>query len=127
MPTFYLKKRDTRPVLEVTLLEPKDNPTDADVPYDLTGATSVNLHILLEDGTALSRVMTADPDQVTNPGKATYTWLSTDWTSALVVGEHRMEYEVIGPGTVRLTFPSGRGEGVIEYDTLSIATDFGQA
>jgi hypothetical protein len=121
---FHLKYRDTYPVLEVELLNP-----DGTV-HDLGGAFSVTLHIRLSDGSAtLSRAMTIydSPN-----GIVRYAWQTTDWTTGgLVVGpsvplapgvvEHRMEYEVVGPGSNRLTFPN------YGYDTLRIITDFGQA
>lgn len=129
MSVFNLKYRDTRPVLEVTLLQPKEEETDPDVVYDLTGSQSVTLHIWLSDETKLTRPMIIDPDPET--GKASYTWVDADWTELVVspdlplrpgVYEHRMEYEVLGPGGVgRLTFPN---DG---YDTLRIKVDIGQA
>jgi hypothetical protein len=65
--------------------------------------------------------MTIDADPTT--GQVTYTPLAADWVTApaLEVGELRMEYEVLGPSTVRLTFPTRT------FDTLSIAPDIGQA
>ena len=137
MAIFYLKARDTRPIIEVTLLQP-----DGSV-YDLTGVSSVYLHILMNDQTELRRAMVIDVDPTT--GKASYTWLSTDWGTSSVVGsgtdndpytvgglfagptpplstsdvEHRMEYEVVS-GSLRLTFPND------SYDTLRIVDDIGQ-
>lgn len=140
MAIFYLKYRDTRPVLRVRLLDPPD---DAGVraPHDLTGTTNWRLHIHLEDGTKLIRQMAVYGDEA--DGIVKYEWVSTDWATkssidadgsyevgGLVVGptlplapgerEHRMEYEILGPGGARLTFPN---DG---YDTLRILTDVGQ-
>lgn len=112
---FYLKRGDTRPILEVVLRDPPTAVQSVGDPHDLSGADSVNLHIRLADGiTDLPRVMTIT-DAVN--GVVQYTWLTTDWdTGNLVTGpelpldpgeeEHRMEYEVLGPGAARLTFPN---------------------
>ena len=115
MGTFYLKANDTRPVLEVTLLDP------AGTAHDLTGATSVKLHIKLASGATLTKTMTVNVVPAT--GIVTYTWLAADWTSSpgLEAGMHRMEYEVIGPALARVTFPND------SYDTLAIVSDQGQA
>lgn len=123
MGIFYLKENDTRPALEVTLKNP-----DATV-YDLTNATTVYLNITLSDGTELQKEMTVDADPTT--GVVTYTWLAADWGAgglvatpslplAQRVNEHTMEYEVVGPGTIRLTFPND------ENDTLRITSELGQ-
>lgn len=135
MGTFYLKLRDTRPILEVALLNPDGTA------YDLTGATGWKLHIRLSDGTRLSRNMIVQG--AATLGVLRYTWITTDWNAAstpdsdgaftvgglvaspslpLAVGsvDHRMEYEIIGPSTQRLTFPS---DG---YDVLRITSDIGQ-
>lgn len=120
---FYLKYRDTRPILEVVLKDP-----DGSV-HDLTGATTFKLHMWLSDGTTkLTRDMTLFGPAAN--GTLRYTWLATDWDAGnLVIGpvlplkpgevEHRMEYEVMA-GTARLTFPN---DG---YDVLRILTDIGQ-
>ena len=123
MGVFYLKYKDTRPVLEVALKNPDGTP------YDLTGSTDWKLHIRLNTGVVVTRDMTkVGADQ---EGRLRYTWLATDWDQpgGLVVGptlplqptdvEHAMEYEVIGP-TSRQTFPGGG------YDTLRIQPDLGQ-
>lgn len=115
MSTFYLKYRDVLPILEATLLKP-DNTV-----YDLTGAVSCTLHIRLSNGTTASKTMT-----IYNivGGVVRYSWLAADWThptTPLIVGTHRMEFEVLGPGGARLTFPNDR------YDQLQIVSDVGQA
>jgi hypothetical protein len=133
---FYLKYRDTRPILEAALKNPDGTA------YDLTGSADWRLHVWLADGSKLVRTM-AVYGPATN-GVVRYTWIATDWNAAsapdaensytiggLVVGptlplavgqrEHRMEYEIVGPSPVRLTFPNGG------YDTLRITTDIGQA
>lgn len=113
MANFYLKYRDTRPVLEVYLKDPDDTA------HDLTGATDARLLILLEGGTALERDMVFDADRTT--GIVRYTWLAADWNAGgLVEGCHPMEYEVLGPAAARLTFPNS------EADELVITTDLGQ-
>lgn len=115
----YLKKRDTRPGLVATLL-------DVDLTaYDLTGADEAWMHVRLDDGTTFSRQMTFDADRTT--GKLSYLWQATDWTTGdpvLYVGEHRIEYEVIGPGAVRATFPN-RDLPELRH-ILSIGADIGQ-
>jgi hypothetical protein len=126
---FYLKRGDTRPILEVVLRDPPTGSQSVGDPHDLSGADSVSLHIQLTDGTELTRTMTIT-DAVN--GVVQYAWLATDWdTGNLVVGpslplspgteEHRMEYEVKGPGAARLTFPNGG------YHTLRVYDDFGDA
>lgn len=114
MSDFYLKYRDTRPVLEVYLLDPSGTA------HDLTGATAATLHIRLSSGITSSKTMTI---YSSTGGVLRYTWLAADWTSssdALIAGNHRMEYEVIGPTTARLTWPN---DG---YDLLCVTDDFGQ-
>lgn len=117
--TFYLKFRDTRPILRVRLREADGQP------HDLTGATDVALHVRLAGTTTvLSRTMTIE--NVTD-GIVTYTWLSTDWAPVvetdpkLVVGLHDMEYEVRATDNARATFPNH------QHDKLSIFEDLGQA
>jgi len=113
---FHLKERDTLPMLRVRLKNPDDSP------HDLTGATSVTLHIrLATTGNVLSRPMVIDD---VLGGIVSYQWIVDDWTSStppiLAIGKHEMEYEVVGPGGARLTFPNA------SYDTLSIVDDLGQ-
>lgn len=120
MSTFYIKRRDTRPILEAAL---KNGDGTA---YDLTGAGSVTLHILTAGGTLVSKAMSVY-GAPTN-GVVRYTFLAADWTdipaspSTLRFGDndHRMEIEVVN-GTLRLTFPN---DG---YDTLRVTDDLGQA
>lgn len=113
--TFHLKRGDTLPVLEVVLVNP-----DGSV-HDLTGSTDWKLHVKLDNGQTFSRTMTkvgADVD-----GKLSYGWQAADWTASppLAVGTHRMEYEVVGAGTARMTFPN---DG---YDILRVTQDLGDA
>jgi len=117
--THYLKYRDTRPVLTMTLYD-----ADGEV-YDLTGADAVWLHVRLEDGGVFSRQMTSPLDDT---GVCSYTWLSTDWTSdpALYPGTHRVEVEVLGPGAVRASFPN-RDDSAEVRNYLVIGGDAGQA
>lgn len=129
MAIFNLKRGDTKPPLEVQLKNPNGTV------HDLTGSTGWKLHIWLADGTKLIRDMTkVGTDEA---GTLSYAWVATDWDAVsgggtvgglvarplpLLPGEreHRMEYEVTGPGGARLTFPN---DG---YDTLRILEDIGQ-
>jgi len=118
--THYLKYRDTRPILVMTLKNP-----DLTV-YDLTGATSATMHVRLHDGGIFTRLMTIDGTPTT--GIVRYTWLATDWTTGIPVlepGDHRIEVEVIGPTTARATFPNRDTPEL--RNTLSIGSDMGQA
>jgi hypothetical protein len=118
---FYLKYRDTLPVLNVLLKNPDGSA------FDLTGSTDWKLHIQLSDGTELTRTMTKNGDDT--DGNLQYQWLSTDWDTGNLVAspslpmkpgvkEHQMEYEVIGSN--RITFPN---DG---HDILRIHDDIGQ-
>lgn len=121
---FFLKEADTLPILEVFLLKPDGSA------MDLTGFTACELHVLLSSGDTISRTMAIDPSPAL--GRVTYAWQASDWTSGdLTSGppiplhpgerEHRMEYEVTGPGGARLTFPN---DG---YDVLRVWAELGQA
>ena len=117
MSTFVLKKRDTLPILEVVLLDDKDDPTSV---HDLTGATA-SLHVRLPDGSVFTRTMGVDG--VPTTGIVRYTFLATDWTGGapvLTSGMHPMEVEVL-VGAGRQSFPSD-GD-----DRLIIPSDIGQA
>lgn len=123
MGIFFLKFRDTRPALEVTLKNP-----DGTV-HDLTGATDITLHILLNTGAVLSRDMQVVG--AATAGTVMYVWLATDWDSpgGLITSpqlpdlpanpDHLMEYEVIGSTGERTTFPNDT------YDILRITADIG--
>jgi len=114
MSDFYLKQRDTRPILEVALKNPDGTA------HDLTGADSVTLNILLSTGVLISRDMEIDSDPTT--GLVGYTWLTSDWTDGLVAGTHLMEYEVLdATGDVRMTFPN------YGSDNLIVTADLGEA
>lgn len=105
---FHLKRGDTTPVLERTLLNPDGTA------HDLTGADNVFLHIELDDGTELSRTMSIT--DAAN-GVVQYSWLASDWDAGnLVVGIHQMEYEVVA-GTDRASFPNDGN------DFLQVAAD----
>ena len=135
MSVWYLKRGDTGPAWERNLLNPDGTA------YDATGATACYLHIRLSDGSILKRTMTIVTN---NPALVRYAPVTTDWDAVsgggtvggFVTGpalpltpgqvEHRMEYEVVGPGGARLTFPNG-GERIEEaYDVLRIWNDIGQ-
>lgn len=116
MGTYYLKQRDTLPTLEVVLLKPDLTP------YDPSGGV-VTMHVHISSGGTLSRTMTINNGPL---GTVRYTWLAADWSAAapavvLLSGVHRMEFEVVGPGAARLTFPN---DG---YDALKVSSDIGQA
>lgn len=122
MGTFYLKYRDTEPLLEVALKSPDGTA------FDLTGSTAWELHVWLSDDTKLTRTMTVYG--ATANGILRYQWLATDWDLDNLVAsptlplspsdvQHRMEYEVLTAGG-RITFPN---DG---YDILRITTDIGQ-
>ena len=113
MATFNLKRRDTRPILRVQLLNPSGSV------YDLTGSTSWKLQIRLADAALMSRDMVVFGDAT--DGTLQYEWQASDWDAIPQrTALHRMEYEVVGPGSLRLTFPN---DG---YDTLWVTEDFGQ-
>jgi len=133
MGVFYLKYRDTRPVLQVVLHDPAplgSAPGTLGPVHDLTGSTAWKLHIKRPDGLVVTRTMTKVG--LDTAGTLAYTWLSTDWDAltGLVVGptlplrpsdiEHTMEYEVLGPSTARMSFPNGG------YDILRVTPDVGQ-
>jgi len=117
---YSLKYRDTRPILEAALKNPDGTA------FDLTGATSWKLQIKLADGSALSRDMVVQG--TATAGVLRYTPIATDWNvssgggtvGGFVVGEHRIEFEVIGPSTARSTFPN------TGYDVMRIVADIGQ-
>jgi hypothetical protein len=114
MATFYLKKRDCMPILEVALLNPDGTA------YDLTGASGVQLYISLQgSGTLVTKDMAVFGPAAN--GVVRYQWLPTDWTDtpALTVGQHRMEVEVNTSDGV-LTWPND------SYDMLVITPDLGQ-
>jgi len=145
-----LKQRDTLPILESTLHDPAPAGSAEGTlgpVHNLTGATSAYLHIYLSSGVKLIRTM--EIVAPASLGLLRYAWVTTDWAAAsgttvdgaypvggLVVGpgvvkaggfvlpagqvEHRMEYEVLGPGAARMTFPNE------DYDVLRIIADLGQ-
>jgi len=121
MPTFTLKANDTRPILEVALLNPDGSA------HDLTGSTSWKLHIRITPSVTLTRDLVKQG--LDTAGVLRYTWLDTDWApivptdpklpvpmSAYHAVTLPMEYE-ISAGTSRLTFPNSG------HDTLKILGD----
>lgn len=130
----FLKYLDTRPSVQPLLRNPDG------VPADLTTALSITLVVhlgvgvngrLIDPADLLFETLTGTPFKrvmlvVGNPldGVPQYDWVDADWTStpgpALVRGRHRMEYEVVYPGGVRITYPN---DG---YDVLTIGSDLGQ-
>lgn len=129
MSVFYLKRGDTRPILEVALQEPDPANPGKMRAFDLSGATDFLLHVKLSGGATITRTMT--PAGSLTAGVLRYTWTAADWDPLnadgfLVAGpeypppqgtpEHLMEYEVVG-GSSRQTFPN---DG---WDTLRIFED----
>jgi len=102
MPTFTLKARDTRPILEVALKNPDGSA------HDLTGSSEYHLHVRLSATTVFTRDMV--PEGLLTAGLLRYTWLAADWDELPIPTTKEtwlaMEYEVVG-GTARLTFPNG--------------------
>lgn len=100
---FTLKARDTLPVLTVTLRNPDGAVTD------LTGATSVSLHVRTNQG-AFTRTMTVDGSPTL--GTVKYAWVAGDWAAGQLpvltfpdTKFYPIEYEVLG-GTSPMTFPN---------------------
>lgn len=93
------KKDDLLPILSVVL-------EDANGPVDLSGANSINFKMILKDvlGQApkVDAAAVPDPDQVTNKGKITYTWVDGDTDAP---GTYYGEFEALY-GTKPLTFPN---------------------
>jgi len=108
--SLYLKRNDTRPVLQVTLLNPDRTA------HDLTGATAVTLLVHV-DGSVVSRAMSIDDIP---SGIVSYSWVAADWPS-LKLGRHRMEYQKVGPSPAKLTFPN------FGYDYLVVLEDLDDA
>lgn len=117
MSAFNLKARDTRPILEVALLNPDGSA------HNLTGSTAWKLHIYTSDsGPTITRDMVKEGADAA--GLLRYTWVAADWNAGnlpipatpYTTEQLYMEYEVIA-GTSRLTFPN---DG---YDLLVIRGD----
>ena len=93
------KKNDLLPILSVTL-------QDANGAVDLSGANSINFKMIIKgDMGAAPKVdaaAVADPDQVTNKGRVTYTWAAGDTDTP---GTYYGEFEALY-GTKPLTFPN---------------------
>jgi hypothetical protein len=97
---FYIGQGDRRPPLVRTL-------TDVDgVPVDLTAATSVRFHMWRASSSralVIDAVATKDPDQVTNPGKVSYSWVAGDTGAA---GTYLAEWEVTWSAGITETYPN---------------------
>jgi hypothetical protein len=122
MTSIYLKRGDTLRALFVSLLNPDGSAAD------LTAAVEVWMHIALENrATRVSRQLAIEGDPTL--GVVKYQWQATDWTDepALIVGTHRVEYEVVGGFGERETYPNGAEAGDEPYDLLVISQDLGQA
>lgn len=114
MGIFNLKYRDTRPALQVSLLNPDGSAFD----LSALSAPTVTLHVYVSSTAALDKTMSISGDGST--GVVTYSWAAADWTT-LTVGDHPMEVEVTDTGGVRITFPNTKD------DILRVAADLGQA
>lgn len=110
---WIMKKNDLLPVLTVTL-------EDANGAIDLSGATSAKFKMILKDdlgGTPkIDATAAIDPDQVTNKGKVTYTWVSGDTDT---VGTFLGEFEVLY-GAKPLTFPNSSYYVVAIVDDVDV-------
>jgi hypothetical protein len=116
MATFAIKYRDTRPILEVALVNPDGTA------HDLTGSTAWKLHIRVSSTVTLTRDMLKTG--LDTAGILQYAWVAADWdpgglpSPGVGVRELPMEYEVVG-GSSRMTFPN------VGYDSLKIYKDIG--
>lgn len=134
--TFSIRRGDTLPVFEVQLAH-------NGVPYDATGGTGY-LWIRLVGGTILRRTMTPE---IIASGIFQYQWLASDWAEPTIgsgtaaapyldgglvespfpleeVGpQHTMDYEVVGPTTIRVTFP----DDDVDDDVFHVSPDKGDA
>jgi hypothetical protein len=115
--TFYLKRGDTRPVLEVQLKNP-----DGSV-HDLTGSTAWRLHVYVAQTVVFTREMTKQGADTL--GTLRYAWQPADWAELPTPAPAdriglAMEFEVEGGSGHRLTFPNGG------FDTLQILGDVDQ-
>lgn len=116
--TFYLARRDTGPVLLVSLKQPSG------AAYDLEGC-SARLLIELSDGTKIERSMAiVEPPSA---GQVSYTWASTDWAEgALVVSpklplspgvkQHTFVIETLKGDTERLTWPNASPRFILRIE-----------
>jgi hypothetical protein len=108
MTTYTLKQNDTAPVIEATLQL-------AGSSIDLTGAT-VKFHMADKSSGAIkvNAAATPDPDQVSNKGKVSYTWISADLNTE---GTYSAEWEI--------TFASGKIMTVPNtgYDTVTVVKE----
>lgn len=122
MAIFTLKRGDTRPILEVALLNPDGTA------HSLAGTTAWKLHVRLSPTSIFTRDMVKEGADAA--GLLRYTWVASDWAhdpantppglpTPVRLTHPRdleMEYEVIS-NAERLTFPSGG------YDRLHIIGD----
>jgi hypothetical protein len=114
MSVFFLKRGDTKPVLEVALKNPDGTPVD------LTGTSGWKLHIRVSHNTIVTRDMTQHG--ALTDGILRYAWTAADWTGANALPSPvrlyrplvlEMEYEVLA-GLDRMRFPNNG------YDKLKI-------
>lgn len=76
---------------------------DAHGPVDLTDATSVTMRLGREGQTPIATGLAdVDPDQATNKGRVTYTFVAGDLDTA---GEFELTFVALFPDA-RLTFPT---------------------
>lgn len=107
MSTLYLVKDDNGVVVQTTVY-------DDGVARDLSTATSIAL-ILKVGTTSVTVAGTADPDQVTNKGKCSFTLSSANLATA---GKGSYEVEVT-EGSSIITYPSDTAPRVVIRDDLS--------
>lgn len=105
---FTIKQHDTYPAIRATL-------ADQTGPVSLQTASQVRL-LLKTKHTSIERTAVIDPDQITNPGKVAYTWVTGDTAIAAV---YDCEFEVTwGDGTIE-TFPND------SYNVVEFKRDLG--
>jgi hypothetical protein len=91
----YVKRNDTQPVLERTLLDVDD------APVNLTGATVK--FIMRKPGASTAKVSAAATVVTPLAGEVSYQWTGTDTDTA---GTYNGEFEVTFSGGAKQTFPN---------------------
>lgn len=113
--TFYLKRHDTDPPLTTFLT--KKNPAGADIPVDLTNATSIRF--IMKSAYTPQFLAANGQCTVVGPapsGQVQYQWIPTDTAAS---GNFQAEIEVtFSDGTI-LTCPN------TEYMLIQIIDDLG--
>ena len=97
MPTFRIKRNDTRPFLTATLF-------DGDgAAVDLTGASATFLLADNQGDLVFEKTAVVEPDQVANRGGLRYEWEAGDLAT---VGTYRGEFEVTFTDATKQSFPT---------------------